>query len=151
MKYIQLSQNKQAIVDDEDYAELSKYNWHLANGYVVRHVSAKPDIREYMHRAVNGTPKGLVTDHINGDKLDNRRINLRTATATQNAMNYSKQKNSKNPYRGVSLHKRSGLWRARLRVEKQEILLGYFKTPEEARTAYETTARDVYGEFFHRL
>lgn len=143
MKYITLPQNKQVIVDDEDYEELSKYKWHLSNGYAVRHVSTKPDIREYMHRKINDTPKGLVTDHINGNKLDNRRSNLRTATVSQNGMNYARKRGTTNPYRGVSLHKKTGLWRARI----NHITIGYFRESSEARMAYECVVGQLYGEF----
>ena len=147
MKYITLPQNKQVIVDDEDYEELSKYKWHLSNGYAVRHVSTKPDIREYMHRKINDTPKGLVTDHINGNKLDNRKSNLRTATVSQNAMNSGKLSNTTNPYRGVSLHKKTGLWRARIQIDGKAWTVGYYKTPEEARDVYAVAAEAFFGNF----
>lgn len=147
MKYITLSQDRQTIVDDEDYEELSKYKWHTANGYVVRHVSSKPDIREYMHRAVNKTPVGLVTDHINGDKLDNRRSNLRAATVSQNGANTLKRRSYGNFSKGVSLHRKTGLWRARLQVKGKPVMCKYFKTPEEARVAYQQAAKKLFGEF----
>jgi hypothetical protein len=147
MQYIILSNKKQVIVDDEDYEHLSRHGWHQANGYACRHISSIPDIREYMHRAVNNTPEGFVTDHINGNKLDNRKANLRTADTSQNAMNYSKKSGAANPYRGVSLHKKSGLWRARVMIHKKEVLLGYFKTPEEAKQARDEGATMLFKEF----
>lgn len=148
MKYIPLSQNRQTMVDDEDYEELSKFKWHTANGYVVRHVTTKPDVREYMHRRVNNTPKGLVTDHINGDKLDNRKENLRTATVSQNGINYGRKRGSTNPYRGVSKFLGGNLWRARVQFKGTGITIGYFKTPEEAKMVYDCVAEQLFGDFY---
>lgn len=143
MKYIQLANGRQVKVDDQDYEELKKFNWHLSNGYACRHTGGDTDKRVYMHREILETPAGLVTDHINGDKLDNRRANLRVATIAQNAMNYARKSGSMNPYKGVTIRPRSGLWRARLR----QTTIGYFKTPEDAKRAYDEMAREQYGDF----
>lgn len=147
MKYIVLSNGLQTKVDEDIHKEFRQYKWHVANGYVARHVSTHPDVREYLHRVVNNTPNGFVTDHINGDKLDNRRSNLRTATVAENAINYDRKNGTKNPYRGVSLHSKSGLWRARISYRRTEITIGYFKSPEEARMVYLCVANQFYGEF----
>ncbi len=147
MKYILLPKNKQVLVDDEDYDELSQHKWHLGNGYAMRHVTTKPDIREYMHRRINQTPDGMVTDHINGDKLDNRRCNLRSASLSQNGINYGRKVGANNPYRGVSRFLKRNLWRARITINKKEITIGYFKSPEEAKAVYDSVAQQLFGEF----
>lgn len=85
MKLINLSKNRQAIVDDEDFEYLNKFKWLFAE-YAVTYKEGKI-IR--MHRLVNNTPDGFVTDHINRNKLDNRKENLRSVTTKQNNQNTS--------------------------------------------------------------
>jgi len=77
-----------AIVDDEDYDRLISFGvWHLSStGYAVRRTRGKT-VR--MHRLVNNTPEGLFTDHLNNNRLDNRKSNLRTVTHKENMQNYS--------------------------------------------------------------
>lgn len=78
---------KFAIVDDEDIEKVMAYKWHLSDsGYAVNRTRGKT-VR--MHRLVNGTPEGMVTDHINRNPLDNRKANLRSCTQKVNAMNGS--------------------------------------------------------------
>lgn len=146
MKYIQLPSGHQVKVDDEDFLELSKYRWHQANGYAMRHISSKPDKRIYMHRQILNTPEGLVTDHINGDKLDNRKENLRAATIVQNSGN-SKKRAGLSEYKGVSFFKPRGYWRARITIDGRCTLIGYFRSQEEAHKAYCIAADKVFGAY----
>lgn len=92
-------------------------------------------------------PKNI--DHINGNKLDNRIVNLRPATRSQNMMNRPKQKNNLSGMKGVSL--RRGLWRARITVQRKEHFLGWFKTKEEAFEAYQKAAGEYHGEFANTM
>lgn len=120
MKKIQLTQGKFAIVDDEDFLELSKYKWYLSgNGYATR---TSRHIR--MHRVINSTPEGFDTDHINGDKLDNRRSNLRTATRSQNNFNTSPPKDNTSGTKGVWFSKRHSRWYAQIKVRGVRYNLG---------------------------
>lgn len=82
-------------------------------------------------------PKCCV-DHINGDESDNRIENLRLAPRDQkdNQQNRKKQKNNTSGFHGVSKHSQTGKWRARLHVDRKEVHLGLFDTPEEAYKAY---------------
>lgn len=74
--------DKYALVDQEDYDALSQYKWYLRNdGYV----AAKDTV--YLHRMVMSTPQGMHTDHLNHDKLDNRKENLRICTPIENMQN----------------------------------------------------------------
>lgn len=123
MKKIPLSRGKVAVVDDHRFEELNQYKWYcLAIGYAARSVwkNGKTDHMVYMHRVVNNTPKGMITDHINQDKLDNRECNLRNATKSLNGFN--------RPSKGVDYHKKAGKWRARVQGKH----LGWFKTENEA-------------------
>lgn len=88
-------------------------------------------------------------DHINGQKSDNRLANLRSASGSQNQANVAKNNRNKCGFKGVYLHKASGLYQARISVpmKGKQRSLGYFKSPELAHQAYVRAASEVYGEF----
>ena len=71
-------------------------------------------------------------DHINGNGMDNRLINLRSVTAFENMKNTKMRSNSKSKCTGVTWHKRQNKWRARINHEKKEIYLGHFDQLEDA-------------------
>jgi hypothetical protein len=85
-------------------------------------------------------------DHINGDPSDNRMINLRSVTHAQNTRNSRQRPIGASGYRGVRLHRRSGLWRAVIGTGGQYLSLGYFKDPEEAHKAYCSAVERLHGE-----
>lgn len=143
MKRIALTQGKYALVDDEDYERLVQHKWYYNRGYAVR--GASPKI--LMHRVVNETPEGKETDHINMDKLDNRKSNLRTATRKQNAVNRGTQSNNTSGYKGVSWHKGSRKWCAYIIKDKKTKFLGYFKDKKQAALAHDNAALAAFGEF----
>lgn len=143
-KTIPLTQGKVAIVDDCDYAELSKYKWCFHKRYAIRNVKANGKCKQvYMHRVIAGTPDGMETDHVNGDSLDNRRCNLRWATTAQNQANRRIDGDNRSGYKGVYFHARSGKWMARL----SDRYLGIHETPQGAAVAYNRAAQSVYGEY----
>lgn len=86
-------------------------------------------------------------DHINGNRLDNRIINLRLATNAQNGRNRPASIKNKTKLKGVSLHKLSGLYRASITKDYKYHYLGYFSTPEEAHSAYCRAAEHLHEEF----
>jgi len=98
-----------------------------------------------MHREVINAPKGRMTDHINGNTLDNRRSNLRLATPSDNAHNTKLPKNNTTGYRGVG--KKGNRYIAHIRSDNKEHHLGSFSTPEEAALAYNKAATELHGEF----
>jgi hypothetical protein len=142
MKLIPLTQGKFAKVDDEDYEEVSKYKWRF-DRYAVREVNGTSF---FMHRLINQTPKGLITDHINQDKLDNRRSNLRTCTKSNNSMNANNHKRDPLAYKGISLF-RGKVWEAYITFNYKRTHIGYFNTPEAAARAYDAKARELFREF----
>jgi len=73
--------------------------------------------------------------------------NLRKATNSLNSANKKKASNTKSKYKGVSIHKSSGLWRARLKINKNELHLGLFKDEIEAAKAYNNAALKYFGEY----
>lgn len=91
-------------------------------------------------------PNGQI-DHINGNTSDNRIVNLREATNSQNMMNRKLNANSQSGAKGVSFHQGSQRWRARLQLNGKRIHLGDFKNKEAAEIAYEAAAKRHFGEF----
>jgi hypothetical protein len=87
-------------------------------------------------------------DHINGLRDDNRWVNLRAATKTQNMRNVTTQrKNNTSGYKGVSWYEPNKKWAAKIRVNKRLLHLGYFATPESANDVYCAAAQKYHGEF----
>jgi hypothetical protein len=99
-----------------------------------------------MHRQLIAPPAGYVIDHVNGCGLDNRRANLRLATAAQNAWNAGKR-SGRSGYKGVWLAKNKGLWRASIVCCGQRKHLGYFRDKCAAAKAYDRAAQEYHGEF----
>lgn len=149
MKEIQLTQGRIALVDDKDYDELSAHKWGCTNcGYAFRreHGSRKsPTV--YMHVVIQGKKEGFHVDHINGNRLDNRRCNLRYATPSQNAYNIGKKKNGTSKYRGVFWNKATKSWRSSIVCDGKKYSLGCYKDEEDAKLVYNVWARYLYGEY----
>lgn len=148
-KLIQLTRGQLAIVDKHDFEELNRYKWHAtAQGYAVRRITENgKQLAVYMHRVILKTPKGMDTDHKNGNRLDNRRANLRTATRSQNNHNIGLRRVNRFGMKGVSAETQRGKYRATIMISKVSHYLGSFKTPEEAYTVYCEAATRLHGEF----
>lgn len=86
-------------------------------------------------------------DHINGKRSDNRIVNLRLASTSQNHANKGRQKNNKTGYKGVHFNKERGLYVAQISVDGRNRFLGRFQTADLAYAAYKDAARTIYGEF----
>lgn len=102
----------------------------------------------FMHRLILPPPAGMQVDHINGNKLDNRRENLRLASNAENCRAARERKVYTNPYRGVSWKAANRKWQAAVCSDGKRKYLGLFDTPEEARDARNRAAKLVHGEFF---
>jgi hypothetical protein len=138
MKKIKLTSGKTTIVDDEDYKKYSKYNWwENCNGYAWRQVQKNnKNTRKrqsiFLHRQINNTPYKMDTDHINRDKLDNRKVNLRSVSRSQNMLNLSPTKANRSGAVGVCKHKKSGKWRSYITINNKQKSLGYFELLDDA-------------------
>lgn len=100
-----------------------------------------------MHRFIMECGANQQIDHANGNKLDNRRANLRFATTSQNSANVGKRKDSRNRFKGIHFHRHSGLWQAKIHFNGKRVTIGYFRSDEDAARAYDAKAREVFGEF----
>lgn len=143
VKKIPLNQYDFTIVDNYDYDYLMQWDWCYHNGYATR---GYPTVG--MHRIIlqrMGFRSFAKSDHINRNKLDNRRCNLRPATDSQNSCNQGIQKNNTSGYKGV--HWSYGKWRAVIGVNGKKIYLGSYNDPKEAARAYNKAALKYHGEF----
>jgi AP2 domain len=150
LNYINLTQGKQAIVSDEDFETVSQFKWYYDNttGYAKR--DARIDGKRkciYMHRFVNDTSNGELTDHINGNRLDNRRENLRSCNFTQNHANKKIESKFSSKYKGVYWQKNRNKWIAMIRIDRKGHYLGCYDDEKLAAKAYNEKAKEFFGEF----
>lgn len=128
-----------ALVDDADLERLSAFRWFLnSNGYAARAIG---DGRaELMHREIMGLGHGdgQFVDHVNQNKLDNRRENLRVVDALASAQNRPSCRGSSSRFRGVSWAKDKRRWRVRPQLGGASVHVGYFASEIEAAKAAET-------------
>ena len=148
-KNIILTDGKVAVVDDDVFDRLGAYRWVWDGRYVVRYERLAP--KKYqkirLHREVNETPDGVETDHVDRDRLNNVRANLRDATHMQNMWNKPAYKTSKSGAKGVYWCPRTSRWRAEIRARGRRERLGYFLEISDAKKAYAAAARRLHGEF----
>jgi len=156
MKHIQLTKGQVAIIDNRDYKRVSKWSWYY-DRYAKRNHWDKENkkyVGWYMHAFIMNTPKGMDTDHINGDKLDNRRSNLRILTRSQNKASSSLQySNNTTGYKGVHYDKDRGKYMAFICVKGEMNNLGRFDNKEDA-VAIRKVAEKQYltsGELDYRV
>lgn len=147
---IVLTQGFRALIDPADAGVVSPIRWHASVGrkgrVVAMHSYRDSEGRRQnvlMHRLLAGASDGELVDHVNGDPLDNRRENLRIATARQNSAN--KAAAGKSRFLGVY---RSGAgWRASIHPSRTPIHLGEWDTEELAAAAYNRAAQQIHGSF----
>jgi len=155
LKEIKLTKGQVATVDDEDFERLSQFKWHAlkrrASFCAVRedwNGGRKKRKTILMHREILAAPSDLVVDHINGNPLDNCRINLRLATKQQNSCNRNRsQKNNKLGVKGVSWHKRCGKYKSAIQYNRKSMHLGLFASLDDADKAYRDAEIKYFGEF----
>jgi len=152
-KRIALGNGLSTLVDDEDYPRLVTIQWyhHRGRGGRTYAISSKSSKLTYMHVALVGpVRRGLEVDHINGDSLDNRRINLRVATHQQNCWNMVARAGASS-FKGVTYDPGRGgpdkPWRARICRDGQRRHVGRFASEADAARAYDRAATALFGSF----
>lgn len=152
MANLTLQDGSEVYFDDEDLALVTNYNWYAhtdASGkkyaYANQYQGNYKNAIVKMHRLIMDTDEGL--DHKNRNGLDNRRENLRIASKSQNGCNRGPQRNNTSGFKGVTFHKKSGKWMARITIEGKTHYLGLFLSKEGAAIAYDDAAKRYHGEF----
>lgn len=137
------------LIDDDDYELLSQRSWRLDSyGYATwRKWGAKLGANKgpswvKMHRLVMGYPRDIV-DHIDGNKLNNQKANLRICTVAENGRN----RKPKNGYKGVRVWKKC--FAALISVDSKQVHLGSFRTARQAAMVYDMWATFFYGQYAH--
>lgn len=149
MKLIPISGGKYwAKVDDEDFNYLSQFTWHLAKGGYAGRWTYPGQKHVYMHRELLAVPPGMIPDHINRDKLDNQKANLRIATVGQNSSNrigYGR----KSRYKGVLVrkHRFKTSYYAAVTKNKKGVHIGPFQNEHIAALMYDFWAVKLHGQF----
>ena len=145
--------NKEIIIDSEDWDKVKKYHWVIGrhprrNKFYITYKDYinKTDLK--LHRIIlNLNDPILQGDHIDGNTLDNRKINLRICNNAENNRNKDKPKSNTSGYKGVSWLNRIDKWRAYINVNKKQIHLGLFDSKDKAAIAYNIAALKYHGEF----
>ena len=147
---VELNNGKVAITNIRYSCLVRQYNWwYDREGYARTNVGVgKNRVKKAMHQIIFPAQSPLVTDHINGNKLDNRIENLRHCTRQENSWNNNKGYGY-SKYKGVSFdkHSNSNPWRSRIKKDYKIIDLGRFNTENEAAIAYNEACIDLFGEF----
>lgn len=102
---------------------------------------------QLLYRIIAGATEGEEVDHVNRDRLDNRKSNLRKCTRQENACNRGKAKHNKSGYKGVYWCKGRRKYRAQIQARGKHRLLGQFDVAQDAARAYDNAAKELHGEF----
>lgn len=134
------------LIDDRDRHLLEGRGWHLQRGYAYTHPRGEEP--SYLHGLIMRPPPGFFVDHINGNRADNRRENLRIVTKSQNQMNAKKTTRPKtSQFKGVHWGSQHKMWHAKIKKNQKNIFLGLFKVELSAALAYDKAARNLFGDF----
>lgn len=129
------------ILDIEDFERLHDFRFYLRSGYA----AINPEVKYVsLHKVIVDYP---VVDHINRDKLDNRKCNLRSVTQGQNCMNRSMRSDNISGYKGVYWYKRDQKWQAQIMINGRSKSLGRFVDILDAARSYDKAAIEHFGDF----
>lgn len=141
--------HNQIILDPEDQHLLDEYSFTDNGKKYVKTFLKIDGIKKkiFLHHFILSVKKGFEVDHINRNPLDNRRCNLRYVTTSQNQMNKKMQTNNTSGFRGVSWNKYHKKWQAMIKINKKHIHIGFYKKIDDAATAYQKRAKELFGEY----
>lgn len=152
MKRIPLTQGKSALIDDEDLDLILHYRWYARKARKTWYAVSKSsdngkESMVWMHRLIMNPPIGYEVDHADLDGLNNRRLNLRIATHAEQNANKRKIDGCSSPFKGVSWREDRKKWAARIKTKGKLRHLGLFENIIDAARAYDSAARETFGEF----
>lgn len=148
-------QDLQVILDAECHHLIGSGKWYIAkNGYVCRSEylgkigSKYVNQTVYLHRLIMNQPEGMQVDHINGNKLDNRKQNLRICSNQQNNRNTKSRKGSTSKFKGVSWDNTNKKWMSQISLGGgKHVRMGRFVNEIDAAKAYDEKAKIYHGQF----
>jgi len=142
------------LIDDEDIGFVENTIWYVcSNGYVSCRVykgvvDGKIKRKRFLlHRLIVKAKQGEIVDHVSGNKLDNRKLNLRFVTASQSRANIATTVINKSGFKGVIYYPSKKLYKAQVVKDCRQHYLGYYKNPIDAAKAYNKKALELFGEF----
>lgn len=144
--------NIYSFVDADMYDELNQYKWGVTNqGYAERRITLPSGAKKsiLLHRYIKQPKDKELVDHIDGNKLNNTKSNLRIATRQQNIFNARTSIVNTSGHKGVHWLKKFKNWRARIGTNGINITLGTYDSFDEALYMYNTAAKILHGEFCH--
>lgn len=145
--------NKKVKIDKEDLELVKSYNRYVSinsGGYALMWLN---DRELFLHRLILGLPQAynpddmLIGEHINGDRLDCRRANLRICKKSENPINCKKYKNNSSGHKGVYWHKKNKKWTASIFYNNQRLYLGSFDNYEDAVKVREDAELKYFKEY----
>ena len=140
----------EVLIDAEDVDKVKDYTWNVDSRLYCYYTKLNKSIarlHRYIHRYIMNAPEGMVVDHINGDKLDNRKCNLRICTQGENVMNRPKPKNNTSGCKGVNWDKVNQKWKVELKCKGKYIFLGRYENLEEAKKVRIEAELKYFGEY----
>ncbi len=149
MKTIPLTRGLVAIIDDADFEAVSAFKWcATANGYAIRNLRISGVKKmQLLHRFITGASPDKQVDHINMDRLDNRRVNLRICSNAENNRNKKAHIDSSTGIKGVFWCKRRSKFYSQIMTGGKKKFLGYSDTKEGAAGLYAGAAAILHGDF----
>lgn len=146
--HINTTNGFRALIDKNTMSLIDKFKWYVNFQGGKPYVVTTDSKHLKLSRVIMKAEYGQAVDHINGDTLDNRKINLRVCSLKQNSRNRNKQRAlASSKYKGVSWHKIKRRWQARIICNRICIYLGYFISELDAAMAYDRAATRYFGEF----
>lgn len=153
MEHVFLLKGRVVRIDESDAGLVEQFHWCLSGArgrdYAVGYRKDAPRKGQslvYLHRLLTGAPRGAIVDHINGDPLDNRRVNLRMCSQSDNVMN-RRNTHGRSPLLGAQWCGRAKPWESSIQVGGKRKRLGRFATAEEAHEAYCAASQAMRGDF----
>jgi hypothetical protein len=144
------------LIDDEDFERVNAIKWHpfgkgdrIYFGKTYRHNNCGiiTHTSLLLHRFIIDVPANMQVDHVNGNTLDNRKVNLRICSRMQNNRNVRLRYNSTSGFKGASFSKKKQKWESRICANHRKYFLGYFDTAEKAHQAYCKASEKLHEEF----
>lgn len=148
MRTIILNDLSETFIDDEDWSKVEGFNWKKHTEGYAHTILRGPSgiVNLYMHEQILPCRPGFVTDHIDGNRLNNQKSNLREVTNSQNMFNRGKPRHNSSGYKGVYYSNSKRRFIAQIWVNRKRKIIGSFLSATEAAEAYNKTAKELVGD-----